>query len=97
MLKIKDSTNSDIYIYVETKTLDKAAGEKILREIPQFFGADKNIILDLDQVIELTGEGFNALYDLMKNAGKNNSHIRFTNVQDGYSEQIHTLTTTSES
>lgn len=82
---------------LKQKHLIRPREKKILREIPQFFGGDKNIILDLDQLNELTSEGFNALYDLMKNAGKNNSHIRFTNVQDGYSEKIHTLTITSES
>jgi ABC-type transporter Mla MlaB component len=96
MLKINDSTNGDLFIDIETNTLDKTAGERILREVPQFFGEGKSIVLNLSQVTDLTSEGFNALYDLMKKAGVNRSYIRFTNVHDNYSEKIHTLTTTSE-
>lgn len=97
MLKIEDSTNREILILVETDSLDHQVGKQILRELPQFFGKNKTLILDLDRVIELTGDGFYALYDLMKDAAQNKTSIKFTNIHDNYSEKIYNLTTTSES
>ena len=41
MVHINNVNNGEIIVKIETTSLDKIAGNRILRELPQFFGNEK--------------------------------------------------------